>query len=125
MGKPSMTVIGLAMGLAGLATVVLAGGMPLEDDYVNKGSQPSVSVSDSDETDVDTFELHGTVVYKDMEGGFFAIDGDDGKTYNPINLPDSFKINGLKVNITAKLRNDMGSIHMVGDIIEIVKIDAE
>jgi hypothetical protein len=125
MGKPSMTVIGLAMGLAGMATVVLAGGMPLEDDYVNKGSQPSVSVSDSDETDVDTFELHGTVVYKDVEGGFFAIDGDDGKTYDPINLPDSFKINGLKVNITAKLRNDMGSIHMVGDIIEIVKIDAE
>jgi hypothetical protein len=36
-------------------------------------------------------------VYKDMEGGFFAIDGDDGKTYDPINLPDSFKINGLKV----------------------------
>jgi hypothetical protein len=125
MGKPSMTVIGLAMGLAGMATVVLAGGMPLEDDYVNKGSQPSVSVSDSDETDVDTFELHGTVVYKDVEGGFFAIDGDDGKTYDPINLSDSFKINGLKVNITAKLRNDMGSIHMVGDIIEIVKIDAE
>ena len=125
MGKPSMTVIGLAMGLAGMATVVLAGGMPLEDDYVNKGSQPSVSVSDSDETDVDTFELHGTVVYKDVEGGFFAIDGDDGKTYDPINLSDSFKINGLKVNITAKLRNDMGSIHMVGDIIEIVEIDTE
>lgn len=84
MGKPSMTVIGLAMGLAGLATVALAGGMPLEDDCVNKGSQ--LSVSDSDETDVDTFELHGTVVYKDIEGGFFAIDGDDGKTYDPINL---------------------------------------
>jgi hypothetical protein len=42
MDKPSMTVIGLAMGLAGLATVALAGGMPLEDDCVNKGSQPSV-----------------------------------------------------------------------------------
>ena len=73
----------------------------------------------------DIVKIRGTVVYKDMEGGFFAIDGDDGKTYDPINLTDSFKINGLKVNITAKLRNDMGSIHMVGDIIEIIKIDAE
>jgi len=122
MDKPSMTVIGLAMGLAGLATVALAGGMPLEDDCVNKGSQPSVSVSDPDETDVDTFELHGTVVYKDLEGGFFAIDGDDGKTYDPINLPDSFKKNGLKVNITARFRKDVGGIHMVGDIIQIVNI---
>jgi hypothetical protein len=120
MDKPSMTAIGLAMGLAGLATVALAGGMPLEDGYVNKGSQPTIS--DPDETDVDTFELHGTVVYKDMEGGFFAIDGDDGKTYDPINLPDSLKINGLKVNITARFRKDVGGIHMVGDIIQIVNI---
>ncbi len=124
MDKPSMTFIGLAMGCAGLATVALAGGMPLEDDCVNKGSQPSVSVSvsDPDETDVDTFELHGTVVYKDIEGGFFAIDGDDGKTYDPINLPDSFKKDGLKVNITARFRKDVGGIHMVGDIIQIVNI---
>ena len=61
-------------------------------------------------------------MYKDMEGGFFAIDGDDGKTYDPINLPDSFKINGLKVNITARFRKDVMGIHMVGDIIQIVNI---
>ncbi len=61
-------------------------------------------------------------MYKDIEGGFFAIDGDDGKTYDPINLPDSFKKDGLKVNITARFRKDVGGIHMVGDIIQIVNI---
>ena len=70
-------------------------------------------------------KIRGTVVHKNVEGGFFAIEGDDGRVYDPINLPDRFKKDGLKVKVNAKLRNDMGSIHMVGDIIEIVEIDAE
>lgn len=73
----------------------------------------------------DQIDISGTVVYKDLEGGFFAIEGDGGKIYDPINLPDAFKKDGLKVNVNAKLRNDMGSIHMVGDIIEIVDITGE
>lgn len=73
----------------------------------------------------DTIVLRGTVVKKDLEGGFFAIESDDGQVYDPINLPEHFKKDGLKVKVNAKLRNDMGSIHMVGDIIEIVDIDAE
>ena len=73
----------------------------------------------------DTVDLQGTVVKKGLEGGFFAIESDDGRVYEPINLPEHFKKDGLKVKVNAKLRNDMGSIHMVGDIIEIVDIDAE
>lgn len=73
----------------------------------------------------DIVKIRGTVVHKDVEGGFFAIESDDGRVYDPINLPDRFKKHGLKVNVTAKLRNDMGSIHMVGDIVEIVEINAE
>ena len=73
----------------------------------------------------DIVKFRGTIVHKDVEGGFFAIESDDGRVYDPINLPDRFKKHDLKVNVSAKLRNDMGSIHMVGDIIEIVEIDAE
>jgi hypothetical protein len=36
----------------------------------------------------DTVDLQGTVVKKDLEGGFFAIESDDGRVYDPINLPD-------------------------------------
>ncbi|WP_281492205.1 META domain-containing protein [Desulfosarcina cetonica] len=67
-------------------------------------------------------ELLGTVVYMDLEGGFFAIKDDDGKTYEPVNLPETFKKNGLQVRVTARVRDDVGSIHMVGEIIEIVTI---
>ena len=52
-------------------------------------------------SDADTFELRGTIVLKDLAGDFFAIDGDDGRTYDPINLPEEFKKSALNVNVTA------------------------
>lgn len=72
----------------------------------------------------DTVALQGTIAKKDLEGGFFAIDGDDGKTYEPINLPEAFRRNGMRVKATVRIRNDVGSIHMMGDMVEIVDITA-
>lgn len=71
-----------------------------------------------------TFEIKGTVVYKSMEGGFFAIDGDDGRKYDPISLPESFRKDGLKVRVIARPRIDAVSIHMYGTIIEVMDIAA-
>lgn len=73
----------------------------------------------------DTFEIMGTVIYKRIEGGFYAIDGDDGRKYDPINLPDSFRKDGLKVKVTARLKKDTMSFHMYGAIIEVVNIAAQ
>ncbi len=70
----------------------------------------------------DTFEIHGTIVHMNIEGGFFAIDGDDGSKYDPVSLPESFRKNGLKVKVTARLRKDTASFHMYGAIIEVVNI---
>jgi hypothetical protein len=64
----------------------------------------------------------GTVLWYGLEGGFFAIRGDDGKVYDPINLPAAFARDGLKVRFSAKVRHDMGSIHMVGEMVEIQQI---
>ena len=71
-----------------------------------------------------TFQIQGTVTYKNIEGGFFAIDGDDGSKYDPINLPESFRKDGMKVEVTARRRRDAASIHMYGDVIEVVNIAA-
>lgn len=73
----------------------------------------------------DTFEIQGTVVYKNIEGGFFAIVGDDGSKYDPFNLPETFRKDGLRVKVTARLRKDVMSFHMYGAIIEIVNIAAQ
>jgi hypothetical protein len=64
----------------------------------------------------------GTVYWFDLEGGFYAIRGDDDVTYDPMNLSDEFKQDGLRVRFKANLRNDMGSFHMVGPIVEIIEI---
>ncbi len=70
----------------------------------------------------DTFTLTGTIVWKALEGGFFAIHADDGKKYDPINLPDSMKKEGLRVSVTVRLKKGAMSFHMYGAIIEIVDI---
>jgi len=75
--------------------------------------------------DSDTFEIQGTIVRKNIEGGFYAIDGDDGRKYNPINLSESFRKDGLKVKVTARLRMDAMSVYMYGAIIEVVEIAAK
>lgn len=106
MDKRFVTVIGLLMVLTGWTSVARAGGIPPENA-------------------AETLEISGTVVHKNLEGGFFIIEGDDGRIYDPINLPETFKKDGLKVTVNAKVRNDVGGIHMVGDIIEIVHISEQ
>ncbi len=73
----------------------------------------------------DSFEIVGTVTYKNIEGGFYAIDADNGRKYDPINLPESFRKDGLRVKVTARPRIDAMSLHMYGAIIEVVNIAAQ
>jgi len=112
-------------------------------EYVTKPSKPAAEAEPNEtepnvpgpnvppSTDIpaivpaDTFEITGTVVYKSIEGGFFAIDADDGKKYDPIGLPGQFRKDGLKVKVTARLKRDVFSFHMYGSIIEVVNIAAQ
>lgn len=64
----------------------------------------------------------GTVRWYSLEGGFFAIRGDDRKTYDPIDLPADFREDGVRVHFRARVRNDLVSVHMVGSIVEIQEI---
>jgi hypothetical protein len=67
----------------------------------------------------------GTVRYFDLEGGFFAIQGDDGVTYDPYaTLPAAFRQDGLRVRFEARLLRDAMGIHMVGPIVELLQVSA-
>ena len=70
-----------------------------------------------------SFEILGTVIYQDMEGGFYAINADNGKKYNPTNLSESFKKDGLKIKATARLNTDSMSIQMYGQLIDVLSIE--
>jgi hypothetical protein len=66
-------------------------------------------------------EFEGTVQYFEMEGGFFAIRGEDSTTYDPTNLPDSLKSPGTRVRVVAKRRDDLMGFHAVGPIVDVVR----
>lgn len=63
--------------------------------------------------------LTGTVKYVEIEGGFWAIESEEGENYDPMNLPERFQKEGLSIEAEVKVREDVGSIRMYGTIIEI------
>jgi len=66
--------------------------------------------------------LTGQVRYYDLEGGFYAIRGDDGVTYDPTNLPEEFQRDGLRVEAQARRRDDLSGIHQVGPIVQLERM---
>jgi hypothetical protein len=67
--------------------------------------------------------VNGTVQYFNLEGGFWAIRGEDDVTYAPMNgITPSFQRENLPVTLVAKVRNDVGGIHMVGPIVEVISL---
>ena len=64
----------------------------------------------------------GTVQFLTIEGGFWAIQADDGVTYEPRTLTTEFQRSGLRVRFEAKILGEAGGIHMAGPIVEIVQI---
>jgi len=64
----------------------------------------------------------GTIIFLDLEGGFYGIITHDNH-YVPINLPPEFEMDGLRVKFEAKIRKDLVSIHMWGILIELTYID--
>ncbi|MBM4160711.1 MAG: hypothetical protein FJ217_06400 [Ignavibacteria bacterium] len=72
--------------------------------------------------DEDTVKLTGTVIYVSLEGGFYGIRGDDGKNYDPVNLSEEFRKEGLRIRFEARELKGQVSVHMWGVLIEIVSI---
>lgn len=68
-------------------------------------------------------EFTGTIKYRQLEGGVWLIESDDGTTYEPNTVPSAFRKEGLVVQVWADRREDRASIHMAGPIIEIKRIE--
>ena len=51
----------------------------------------------------------GRIQYNDFEGGFYGIVSDDGEHYDPKNLPDDFKEDGLRVGFKLKILENQSS----------------
>lgn len=68
-------------------------------------------------------QFDGVVHYRKIEGGAWVIKGDDGTTYEPTDLPEEYREEGLRVRVWADRLEDQASIRMVGPIITIEHIE--
>ncbi|RLG67596.1 hypothetical protein DRN93_04250, partial [archaeon] len=61
----------------------------------------------------EVISANGTIKYIPIKGGFYGIITDEGKKYLPLNLPEEFKKDGLRVWFKAKPRK-VATIQMWG-----------
>jgi hypothetical protein len=70
-----------------------------------------------------TPEITGTIRYLSFEGGFYGIVTDDGQHFDPVNLPDSLKEDGLRIRARVERMRGWVSIHMWGHLVRIITIE--
>ena len=67
----------------------------------------------------ENFSAAGTVRFIDLEGGFYGIEGNDGEHYDPMNLPEDYQEDGLKIQFQFEESKGMASTRMWGRIIKL------
>ena len=58
-----------------------------------------------------------------LEGGFYGLVAEDGARYLPVNLPEEYKKDGLKIKVRGKVKTDVATIYMWGTPLEITEIE--
>ena len=109
---------------SGVAIVLLMGVAACANGAAGHDEAGWVTPSPAAEEAGTEVRITGVVKHLELEGGFYAIRGDDGVTYDPTNLPPEFQKDGLKVEAEARRRDDMMGIHQAGPIVELVRIRA-
>jgi putative lipoprotein len=69
-----------------------------------------------------TIELAGTVHHLEVEGGVWVIRDAKGTGYQPTNLPDRFRKEGMRVEAVGRRRDNLVSIGMTGTLVELSRI---
>lgn len=67
-------------------------------------------------------DVVGVVEWREIEGGTWVIREPGGAVWAPVNLPASFQIDGAGVVADVRLRPDLMSIGMTGELVEILRI---
>ncbi len=68
-----------------------------------------------------TIAVEGRVTFVSLEGGFYGIVADDGRRFDPVNLPPAWEKEGLKVRFRGRPQPGRIGFHMWGTAIEIVE----
>lgn len=59
------------------------------------------------------------MVHQNLEGGFWGIEGNDGRQWLPLNMPEQLKEKGKEVSLTVK-EADVVGVQMWGTPVKVV-----
>ncbi|KDE55778.1 hypothetical protein EI28_04550 [Methanoculleus sp. MH98A] len=65
---------------------------------------------------------NATVTYIDLEGGFYGLVADDGN-YLPVNLNESWRVDGTNVTFVARIKENTMTIQQWGTPVEVIAIE--
>lgn len=64
----------------------------------------------------------GTVTHIDLEGGFYGIVADDGERYLPLDLDETYRVDGMRLTFVGEVVRDTATIQQWGTPIEILAV---
>jgi inhibitor of cysteine peptidase len=67
--------------------------------------------------------MAGTIVFVDLEGGFYGIRGDDGRDYYPLLMDEPYRKDGLRVAFDYEPVKDTATIQMWGTPVNLTFIE--
>lgn len=65
----------------------------------------------------------GTIRFVALEGGFYGLYAQDSTRYNPLNLEDRYRRDGLEVRFRIRLKPDQVTIQMWGTPAEVIEME--
>lgn len=75
-----------------------------------------------DEVAEEGLEVAGTVRLREVEGGCWVIEGEEGEVWQPLGLDEPFRRDGLAVRVRLLPRDDVATICQVGRPAEVLAI---
>ena len=63
--------------------------------------------------------VEGTIQYREIGTGTWALEGNDGMTYELKDAPSDLLKPGLKVSVTGVIRDDIMTLAMIGPVLEV------
>lgn len=87
------------------------------DDQSDAPAKPAAGISASGR------QVTGTVRHVDLEGGFYGIETDEGARLDPVNLPEVFHKDGLRIRAWVEDLKDRVSFRMWGTLVRIRDIE--
>lgn len=69
-----------------------------------------------------TEHFTGTIVYKNLEGGFFALLTKDNQRFTLRHLPNAYRLDGLVVEINGRINKDVLTMTQFGELLEVKEV---